>query len=217
VTNDQIRDLLLRYLYDRHRTARGVSGQEIRISDLKREMKNRHGLSASEVTAHLDYLVQKGWVQKIAKPRTFTTRRGTTQSAEGVTYKVAAEGIDRIEGESDFMRRNPYAGIHIENIGGVTVVGDGNVVRTQFATAGQVLSDLRRAVNTSDLPDERKFEIATQIQTIEVELTKANPERTVIERAWSVIQATATVGTLTDLLTRAGAALAQFLSSPVGR
>lgn len=217
MTNDEIRDLLLRFLHERHRKSRGIKGQEIGIRDLQKEMKQRHGLSQPEVAANLDYLVDRGWVKKLVASRSFTTRSGTTQAAERVTYKISATGIDRIEGESEFKRPDPYAGIHIENVGGVTVVGDGNVVRTQFKPAAEALGELRRAVNASELPDQQKFAISTEIQSIELELAKMNPDRTVIQRAWSAIQTTATLGTLLDLLNRAGAALAPLLGGPTSR
>ncbi len=139
----------------------------------------------------------------------------SAQSAERVTYKISAEGIDRIEGESEFKRPDPYAGIKIENIGGVTVVGDGNVVRTQFAPMAEALSELRRAVNASDLPDEDKLAVATEIESIELQLAKDDPDPTIIEKAWAAIKATATVGTLADLVTRASIALAPFIGSVV--
>jgi hypothetical protein len=217
MTNDEIRDLLLYFLNDRHSKARSVKGQEIGIRDLQAALRQSHGLTQQQVSSNLDYLVQKGWVQRVVADRTFTTKYGTTQSAERVTYKVSAEGIDRIEGESKFKRPDPYSGIKIENIGGVTVVGDGNVVRTQFAPVAEALSELRRAVNASDLPDDHKLAVATEIQAIDLQLAKEDPDPTVIEKAWGTIKAAATVGTLLDLATRAGIALAPFISSAVTR
>jgi hypothetical protein len=215
MTNDEIRETILRFLYDRHRAARGVRAQETGLRDLQREMKAAHALSQQQVASNLDYLVQKGWVSPMTKAREFTTKYGTTRSAEQVRYKISATGIDRIEGESEFKRPDPYAGIQIENIGGVTVVGDGNVVRTQFAGVAEALSQLRRAVNASDLPDQDKLAVATEIQTIELQLAREEPDSTVIQRAWAAIKATATVGTLVDVVTRAGIALAPFVGAAV--
>lgn len=217
MTNDEIRETILRFLYDRHRAARGVRTQEAGLRDLQREMKAAHALSQQQVASNLDYLVQKGWVSPMTKAREFTTKYGTTRSAEQVRYKISATGIDRIEGESEFMRPDPYAGIRIENVGGVTVVGDGNVVRTQFAGAAEALSQLRRAVNTSALPDSEKLAVATEIQTIELQLAREEPDSSVIARAWETIKAAATLGTLADLVTRASVALAPFIGSAVGR
>jgi len=213
-TNDEARELILRFLYEHHEKARGVSKQEIGLRDLQSAMKNDLGMSQQEVASNLDYLVDKSWVRKIITSRTFTTG-GTTRSAERITYKISADGIDRIEGESEFRRVDPYAGIRIENVGGVTVVGDGNVVRTQFAAVAEQLGELRRAVNVSDLADEDKLAVTTEIQTIELQLRRTNPDPGIIRRSWDAIKATATVGTLADLVTRAGIALAPFIGAAV--
>jgi len=178
-------------------------------------MKKAFEMSQQEVASNLDYLVQKGWVQKIVAPRAFTTKYGTTQSAERITYKISAEGIDRIEGESEFHRVDPFAGIKIENVGGVAFVGDGNVVRTQFAPVAQELEELRWAVNGSDLADEDKLTVTTKIQTIELQLRRRQPDSGVIQRSWEAIKAVATVGTLADLVIRAGVALAPFIGAAV--
>lgn len=217
MTNDEIRQIVLRFLYDLHHRAKGIRKQEIGIRDLQAAMKKTHGLKQQEVARNLDYLVQKGWVAKTTTGRVFTTQYGTSRSAEQTRYRISAAGIDRIEGESEFRRPDPYAGIKIENIGGVTVVGDGNVVRTQFAPVAEALSELRRAVNASELPDDHKLAVATEIQTIELQLAKEAPDPTVIEKAWAAIKATATVGTLADLVARAGIALAPFIASAVSR
>lgn len=213
--NDEIREVILRFLYDLHRRARGVRKQEIGIRDLQKAMKELHGLTQQQVASNLDYLAQKGWTCKTTTGRLFTTKYGTTRSSEQIRFKISAAGIDRMEGESEFKRPDPYAGIQIENIGGVTVVGDGNVVRTQFAGAAEALSQLRRAVNASDLPDQDKLAVATEIQTIELQLAREKPDSTVIQSAWAAIKAAATVGTLVDVVTRAGIALAPFVGAAV--
>lgn len=213
--NDEIREVILRFLYDLHRRARGVRKQEMGIRDLQKAMKDLDGLTQQQVASNLDYLVQKGWVCKTTTGRLFTTKYGTTRSSEQIRYKISAAGIDRIEGESEFKRPDPYAGIQIENIGGVTVIGDGNIVRTRFAGVAEALSQLRRAVNASDLPDQDKLAVATEIQTIELQLAREQPDSTVIRRAWAAIKATATVGTLVDLVTRAGIALGPFVGAAV--
>jgi hypothetical protein len=213
--NDEIREAILRFLHDLHRRARGVRKQEIGIRDLQKAMKELHGLTQQQVASNLDYLVQKGWACKTTTGRLFTTKYGTTRSSEQIRFKISAAGIDRMEGESEFKRPDPYAGIQIENIGGVTVVGDGNVVRTQFAGAAEALSQLRRAVNASDLPDQDKLAVATEIQTIELQLAREKPDATVIQSAWAAIKAAATVGTLVDVVTRAGIALAPFVAAAV--
>ena len=49
--NDDRRDKILRFLYERHQSAKGITAIPIGILDLRREMKKRHGMKQSEVAA----------------------------------------------------------------------------------------------------------------------------------------------------------------------
>lgn len=85
-------------------------------------------------------------MREVIEQRSFTTRRGTTQSAERRTYKISDSGIDRLEAASMYQRSEVASHINITNIRGVTVLGDGNVVNTTFADLSRVLNDLKQAV-----------------------------------------------------------------------
>ncbi|HYM16722.1 MAG TPA: hypothetical protein VEZ14_14310 [Dehalococcoidia bacterium] len=209
---DEIRDVVLHYLYDLHASAKGMKSQGVLIRDLQSVMKERHGLKQHEVASQLDYLLDKHWVREDKKARLFTTKYGTTQSSEQVRYKISAEGIDRIEGESAFGRVNPYEGINIQNVTGVVNVGSGNYVNASFGQAAQELDALRRAINASELTDDDKFAAVNEIQTIDLQLAKKNPDAGIVARAWGAIEKVANAGTLVDLATRAGVALAPILS-----
>jgi hypothetical protein len=65
--NDNRRDKILRFLYDRHQKAQGISATPIGIQDLRREMKNQYRMKQSEVASNLDYLIQVGWVRPEVK------------------------------------------------------------------------------------------------------------------------------------------------------
>ena len=76
-----------------------------------------------------------------------------------------------------------YAGVNISNVGGVTVVGNDNIVRTQFAPVAEQLQALREAVNKSEMPDEEKLVVNTEVDRIELELRRDDPDRGVISRS----------------------------------
>src|SRR5579872_5901754 len=126
LNSDEIRDLMLRFFYQLHRSSRSMDGQQIGIQDLQRRMKHDFGFSQPEVASNLDYLLEQEFVRKIVTPRTFTTRSGTTQSSEKVTYKISKNGIDRLEGDSEFRLHSPFSGINITSINGLVAVGHGN-------------------------------------------------------------------------------------------
>lgn len=58
--NDEIRQQILRYFYDRNASATsrfGKKGSAVRISDVKKELKSRHGLTQQQVMSNLTYLI----------------------------------------------------------------------------------------------------------------------------------------------------------------
>ncbi len=71
-SGDEIRGIVLRYFYDRNKSAtsaRGKRGFAIKISDVKRELKASHALTQQEVVANLNYLISQGWIaeEQVAK------------------------------------------------------------------------------------------------------------------------------------------------------
>lgn len=66
-SNNEIRRLILQYFYDRNKTATSIMGKKgsaVKISDVKRELKVRHGLTQQEVQGNLTYLLSQGWVEE---------------------------------------------------------------------------------------------------------------------------------------------------------
>src|SRR5438445_341606 len=82
--DDDIRDKLLRFLHERHRTTKGITKIPIGIRDLQKEMKDRHGLKQNQVASNLDYLIQVGWVKEVVKERSFKTAGGMELHPEQV-------------------------------------------------------------------------------------------------------------------------------------
>lgn len=167
-SSDEIRRLLLEFLYEHHRKARGVTAQEIGIRDLQGAMKIRYDLTQQDVAHNLDYLIQQEWVLEIHRDRTFNTQGGMELPREQVTYKISKAGMEEIEGDSEFKRTSPYGGVNISNVQGVVVLGNQNsVVQNKFESLATELGQLRREVATSPLSDEDKVAVIAEIQTIE--------------------------------------------------
>jgi hypothetical protein len=201
--NDIIRDAILRHLHGVHRRARSPRSAGLLISQLTKALKPQ-GFKQQDVASNLDYLVQKGWVREVKDERTFTTPKGTTQSAVRITYKVSEAGIDRLEAASMYQRSEVASRINITNVRGVTVVGEGNVVNTTFTDLSRVLTDLKQAVlQETGIEDNQKLNIVADIDSLEAQLQKPEPDRSIVQKLWSEIEKVATIGTLADLLHRA--------------
>ena len=189
--SDLVRQQILRYFYDRnaHATSeRGKRGSHVKISDIKKELRASHGLSQQQVTAQLTYLLSSSWVTKVADDRTFTTAGGTQIPRSQEWYVITAAGIDRIEGASStFMRQNPYSNVNITAVNSAVQLGSGNVVNESFINLAEELDRLSKAVASSAMAEEEKLSIIADIETINGQLAKPMPNKSIVKAAWDAI------------------------------
>ena len=209
--SDERRDQILRFLYERHKTTRGIQKIPIGIRDLQHEMKKRFGMTQPEVASNLDYLVQVGWVRDVKKERSFKTRKGMEISAEQVKYKISDVGINHLEAGTMFKKPETAAAINITNVKGVTVVGDGNVVNTQLTDLSRALDELDKAIATSKLTDEEKLDAAGDLATLRTQIAKKNPLKEVMYGAWRSLERAATLGGAAEAATRVGEFIHRYL------
>jgi hypothetical protein len=154
----------------------GKKGSAVKISDAKRELKERFDLTQTEVMSNLTYLIDQGWVKTINVEKTFRVRGGTVPST--VTwYEIAAPGIDKFEGTSDFQQTARYEGININATGSnVITLGDGNVVNAKFEELHHRLTELKNAITECrSISDEQKLDMAVDGESIKDQLAKPKP------------------------------------------
>lgn len=204
--NDQIRRQVLQYFYDRNASATsrfGKKGSAVKISDAKKELKARYGLTQQQVMSNLTYLIDRGWVKTLAIEKTVSVAGGTVPST--VTwYEIAAPGIEKIEGESEFQPQERYAGINITASGSnVITLGDGNVVNAQFSALHTQLNKLKTAIaEAPNIPEPQKFDLAVDIESIKDQLAKQHPKKTIIGQLWAGIESVVTVAGLADAVAK---------------
>src|SRR5262245_15706939 len=210
--NDDRRDKILRFLYDRHRMAQGITAIPIGIQDLRREMKNRHGLKRSEVASNLDYLIQIGWVRPEVKSRSFLTAGGMVLPREQTKYKISEVGINHLEAASMFKKPQAAGQVNITNVQGVTVVGEGNVVNAKFTGLSSALDQLDQAIaDSQQLTDEQKLDAAGDISAIRAQVAKKNPNPSVIRGAWAGLKALPVLGNAADAIAKVSKLLSSLL------
>lgn len=204
-TDDEIRDTILRHLLEVHENSKSPRSAAVGIRDLQSALKRKAGYKQQEASSNLDYLVQKGWVREVREDRSYTTARGTVQPAERITYKISDVGIDLLKGGASLYQRPPTASqINIKTVSGVTIVGNGNIVNTHAASLSELLDQLRReVVESEDLSDEVKLNVAADIDTIQGQLQKPEPDKNILRMAWAGIKAAVTVGGAADLVMKA--------------
>ena len=200
--NDEIRRQILRYFYERNATATsrlGKKGSAVKISDAKRELKERFGLNQVQVMSNLTYLIDQGWVKTFDVEKTVNVRGGTVPS-KVTWYEIAAAGIDKFEGSSDFQQTERYAGINIKATGSnIITLGDGNVVNAKFEELHSKLTDLKQAiVGCKSLGEDQKLDMSVDIESIKDQLAKPEPDKTIVGHLWSGIEKAAAIAGLVE-------------------
>ena len=203
--NDELRRQILGWFYERNANATsqyGKKGSASKISDVKKGLKEVHGLKQQQVVSNLTYLIDKGWINKTEIEKTVQVRGGTIPSTV-VWYEISAPGIDKIEGESEFQEGGKYAGINITATGAnVITLGDGNVVNADYADLHSALTELRESVSTAKLEEAQKLDLMVDLETLKDQLVKPEPDKTIVQHIWARVQDVATVGGFTEAVTK---------------
>jgi hypothetical protein len=213
-SNNEIRRVMLQYFYDRNQnatSARGKKGSAVKISDVKKELKATNGLTQQEVQSNLTYLISQGWVEEDTVEKSFTAPGGTVIPSSTSFYKITAAGIDKIEGPGEFTMPK-FHGIKIEATGqNIITLGDGNQINAKFGELGQSLLELREAIAKSEAPEVAKMGLVADIDTIQSQLAKPEPNRGIIKSAWETVKAAAAINGCTVLVAKVAGLIAEFL------
>jgi hypothetical protein len=214
-TNNEVRDIVLRYFYNRNRNAtssRGKKGSAVKISDVKRELKEQAQLTQQQVQSNLTYLLSQEWVGEVTVEKEFQTARGTMMPAVTSFFQITALGIDKIEGPGEFTMPK-FHGIKIEATGqNIITLGDGNQINARFGELGAALSELRNAITKSSAPEADKMNVVADIETVQSQLAKAAPNRGIIAAAWQTIKGTAIIAECIPLVERVQHFIAALLT-----
>lgn len=216
--NDQVRSLILKYLYDRNANAtsvRGKKGAAVKIMDLRRDLKSRHELLVNEVVSNLTYLISQCWVEEQQQARVVPTSGGQQIPSTTSYYAITAAGMDKIEGPSEYTPRDRFAGIVNINASGqsTVTVGDGNQVNVQYEEQAKTLASLADAIkHCEELEPTRQRDAIADIDTIQAQFARSSPSMEVISAAWSSIEPLTKIATLANLVMSVGEKLAPFLT-----
>lgn len=213
-SNTEIRRIMLQYFYDRNKnatSARGKKGSAVRISDVKKELKEFNGLTQQEVQSNLTYLISQGWVEEDTVEKSFTAPGGTVIPSSTSYYKVTAVGIDKIEGPGEFTMPK-FHGIKIEATGqNIITLGDGNQINATFGDLGASLAELRDAITQSEASETQKLELVADIDTIQSQLAKPEPNRGIVKAAWGAVKGAAAINGCAGLVTKVSGLIMGFL------
>ena len=183
IPDEQVREEILKFLYSVRNKARSLSSIATTVTKIKKALKNLN-INQNQVVKNLDFLVQNGWVIEIIEKRTFKSKKGFEFPSEKRLYKLSDAGINYFEGPSRFTTTSRFAGINISNVSGIVILGDNNIVRSEYVDLFKKLEQLENAVKINNqLNTEEKLSVQADIQVIKDQLIKTNPDKNIIQRA----------------------------------
>lgn len=183
LSDEEISQTILEFLYSVRKKARSLASIAITITKIKKALKPL-GINQNEIVRNLDFLVQNGWVIEVIEKRTFKSQKGFEFPSEKRLYKLSDLGINYFEGLSRFTTTSRFAGININNVSGVVILGDNNIVRAEYLDLFKKLEKLENAVKLSNqLTTEDKLDVQADIQVIKDQLVKNLPNKNIIQRA----------------------------------
>src|SRR5579864_5111805 len=213
--NDRVRNQVLQYFYDRNASAtsaRGKKGSAMKISDVKRDLKDKYSLTQQMVISNLTYLIDRGWVKKCEVEKTVNVPGGTIPST--VTwYHISADGIEKIEGGSEFELKDRYAGIEVNATGmNVITLGDGNLVNARFSDLRERLDDLKSQITSSAaLSEKQKFDAAVDVESFKDQLAKESQDKAILGPLWTGIERVASIAGMVDAAQKVWPHISPFL------
>lgn len=215
LSDNEVRAVILKFFYDRGKqatSARGKAGYAVKMSDVKKQLKTSHQLSQQQVVGNLHYLISQGWIEEEQISKSVPLRSGTVIPQVTSYYKITAAGVDKIEGPGEFTM-NKFSGIKIEATGqNIITVGDGNQVNAQHSETAKALIDLRKAlVGSTQLTEVQKLDAASDIDSIESQLAKSSPNKSVIAAAWEGVKKFATIVDVASKVGKVAGLLAPFI------
>ncbi len=184
---DEVREDVLKFLYDKYKKSRSVKKQSSTISEIKRGLKSK-GYKPQEIAGAISFLIDRGWIKEIKEKKKFFIKDRLTET-EQIKYRISDVGISHFEGPSKFASQNKFSGINITNIQGVTVVGSNNIVRNEYLNLYSLLDKLGDRVRSSNkISDQEKMDLQSDIETIKNQLGKSEPNKNIIKTAWESIE-----------------------------
>ena len=210
ISDEQIREEILKFLYSTRNKARGLSSIAVPISKIKKVLKVL-SINQIQVVKNLDFLVQNGWVIELVERRTFKSQKGFEFPSEKRLYKLSDFGINYFEGISKFTTTSRFAGININNISGIVILGDNNAVRTEYVDLFKKLDQLENSVKISiQLNTEEKLNSQADIQVIKDQLIKSNPDKNIIKGAIQGISFLGSIPGVMELFKLVSEAISRF-------
>ena len=105
-----------------------------------------------------------------------------------------------------------FHGIKIEATGqNIITLGDGNQINAKFTELGQSLAELREAITESKAPESEKMILVADIESIQSQLAKPEPNKGIIRASWETVKGAATIDSCVSLVQKVTGLIGGFL------
>ncbi|MEM2742193.1 MAG: hypothetical protein QXD95_08635 [Nitrososphaeria archaeon] len=209
LSNDQIREMILNFLFEKRKKARGLKSIAATSSEIKKELK-KYGLKENEIITNLDFLIKNGWVEERISRYELPKKK---VKVEKHTFQLSDVGLRYFEKGSKFDTSGRFGGMVFEDIkDSVIVIGVGNVVvQKTFYDLYTTLEDLKNKIMLSDIPEDKKLSYIADIESLKAQLAKPSPEKTIVQKVWEKISELSKIGGFTTLIERIYRLIRYFL------
>lgn len=146
------------------------------------QIKHRTNLSSQEIIAALSYLSDQKYVKKETKNKI-------------ARYKISAPGTDYLSNEKSKFNKAANS-VFVQYNSGIISQGDNNIISQKFHDTYDALEEFKTFVSNSSLPEQEKTDISADISTIEVQVIKTEPIKSVVEAVWKNLEKLATISEL---------------------
>jgi hypothetical protein len=185
LSQDDIRELILKFLYEKRKKARSLEKIGATITEIKRALK-KHGIKESEIVANLDFLIKNGLIKEVRRKRFLPKQKF---EVETVRFELSDVGLHYFEPPSKFDFVEKFSGLIFENIkDSVIIVGHGNVVYYKFGELYSLLKELELKILLSNLPEDKKLRYWADIETIKAQIMQEKPDKDIIKKVWERIK-----------------------------
>jgi len=205
-SNDQIREILLTCLYEKAKSSRGPSGIAVGIQELTSLVKEKVDIKQQEISVNLQFLIKNKYVDEKEIQNSFAKARFNAKPT--IKYELSQTGLSYFEQGSKFDLGDKNAGINIQMLNSVAVLGNQNVVknivRQEYKEGYLKIEELEKKVNlSSELNDEQKINVQADLETIKNQLAKSEPNKEIVKTAMSGLSFIADIVTLSPYLSTA--------------
>lgn len=188
---DLTREELLKFFYE---SSKNVIAQKLMFSSepiIIRELE-KNNFTKGEINSALLYLIDKKYV----KSQQFPGLGG----GKIYKYRISAEGIDFFESKSKFSKNSHYPGVNVNNINGVIVIGNNNIVNSKFNDLYEELDNLKEEIGrVASFSDQEKINLQSDIDSIKSQLIKNNPSKEFVNILWNNFKVLSTVNGFIEL------------------